>query len=274
MSLKTNTRVPPFSAEHTEALCRILADTSDGLTGSEIGQILTQMKLEDPASDITKWKRLFSAFAVFQNKHQVGNAVIVFVTRAMSPARYTERPAVFESRRLALNRVLAFSGLTLLETGQVAKCSQAQNLDESLRRASHFKSRLESRNVHAEVFRYCTPEILAKNYFHAVFEAMKSISGKVRSISGLTGDGAQLVERAFSFGRSGQPVLAINALDTETRRGEQRGFVNLLVGLYGTVRNPLAHDPKIDWDMTEQDALDIMSAISLVHRKLDECKKL
>ena len=42
------------------------------------------------------------------------------------------------------------------------------------------------------------------------------------------------------------------------------------VGLYGTIRNPLAHDPKVEWDMTEQDTLDILTMISLVHRKLDQ----
>ncbi len=24
--------------------------------------------------------------------------------------------------------------------------------------------------------------------------------------------------------------------------------MNLLKGLYGTIRNPLAHDPKVEWD--------------------------
>jgi len=46
--------------------------------------------------------------------------------------------------------------------------------------------------------------------------------------------------------------------------------VSLLRGLCGTIRNPLTHDPKVDWDMTEQDALDILTMISLVHRKLDQ----
>ena len=50
--------------------------------------------------------------------------------------------------------------------------------------------------------------------------------------------------------------------------------MNLLKGLYGTIRNPLAHNPKIEWDMTEQDALDILTMISLVHRKLDQARRL
>ena len=46
--------------------------------------------------------------------------------------------------------------------------------------------------------------------------------------------------------------------------------MNLLKGLYGTIRNPMAHDPRVEWDMNEQDALDILTTISLVHRKLDQ----
>lgn len=37
----------------------------------------------------------------------------------------------------------------------------------------------------------------------------------------------------------------------------------------GKVRNPLAHEPKMEWNVSEQDALDILTTISFVHRKLD-----
>lgn len=123
--------------------------------------------------------------------------------------------------------------------------------------------------MHADVLRFCRAELLQENYFHAVFEAMKSIAAKLRELSGLNVDGAELVQRAFAIPMSGRPLLAINGLVTETDRGEQRGFVNLLVGLFGTIRNPAAHNPKIEWDMSEQDALDILTMASLVHRKLD-----
>lgn len=40
------------------------------------------------------------------------------------------------------------------------------------------------------------------------------------------------------------------------------------------VRNPLAHNAKIEWDMSEQDALDTLTMLSLVHRKLDSAQAL
>ena len=78
-----------------------------------------------------------------------------------------------------------------------------------------------------------------------MFEAMKSIAAKIRRISGLTSDGADLVNQAFSLGKDCRPILAINLLKTETDKGEQRGFANLLIGLFGTIRNPAAHNPKV-----------------------------
>jgi uncharacterized protein (TIGR02391 family) len=71
-----------------------------------------------------------------------------------------------------------------------------------------------------------------------------------------------------AFGLNNGPILALNALTTDTDKGEQRGFANLLIGLFGTIRNPLAHNPKVEWDMSEQDALDILTMASLIHRKL------
>ncbi|NOY92020.1 MAG: TIGR02391 family protein [Deltaproteobacteria bacterium] len=269
MALRFKNRIPPFEPERLEAMARVLADTSDGLTGSEIGRALAQSKIPDVDSTNTKWKRLYNAFAEFQNEHQIGNHVVVFIKRAMDPARYTSDPRSFASRRDALNPILALCGMTLGEDGKVRNASKATTLDEALERANRFQTQLRQRDVHADVFRYCSAEILAQNYFHAVFEAMKSVTAKIRDLAGADTDGQRLVDDAFSFGKDGTPTVAINGLATATQRGEQKGFTSLLKGLYGTIRNPLAHDPKIDWDMSEQDALEIMGMISLVHRKLD-----
>ncbi|EAX0039585.1 hypothetical protein TM70_22960, partial [Salmonella enterica] len=46
-----------------------------------------------------------------------------------------------------------------------------------------------------------------------------------------------------------------------------------LIGLFGAVRNPLAHSPKKNWPMSELDALDILTLVSLIHRKLDGTQK-
>lgn len=49
----------------------------------------------------------------------------------------------------------------------------------------------------------------------------------------------------------------------------QTGLMNLIKGLFGAFRNTTAHAPKIHWQITEQAALDILTTISLIHRRLD-----
>ena len=273
MQITFKTRYAPFPAERLEAISKVLADTTEGLTGSEIDHLLCNSNIPNPTPDMTKWKRLDNAFVEFQNEHQVGNHVIVFIHKAMDPARYVREPNVFHSRKDRLNSVMAFCGFLLGDNGKLRPIDAASTIDQALERANRLHAALIQRSVHADVLKFCKAELLEENYFHAVFEAMKSITAKLRTLSGLSGDGCDLVHDAFGQ-KFGDPLLAINPFKTETQKGEQYGFMNLLKGLYGTIRNPLAHNPKAEWDMTEQDALDILTMISLVHRKLDQAHRL
>lgn len=265
--------IQPFPAQHIEAVARVLGDTTDGLKGDEIGAILRDAKVPDIDATNTKWKRLYNALAAVQNDKGVGNHLIMVVNRAMAPVRYIKDPGLFELRRQRLNAVLLLAGYEVRGDGRVIHAAAAQTLSEALQRANRLTAALTARGVHEDVLKSCRAELLQENHFHAVFEATKSIAGKVRALSGLDGDGAELIQRAFALGQDGVPVLAINDLRTETDRGEQRGFVNLLVGLFGSVRNPLAHNAKVVWPMSEQDALDILTLASLVHRKLDAARR-
>lgn len=266
--------IAPFQSQHLTSIAKILGDTTDGLTNPEIEHLLREIGIPDPNPTMTKWKRLYNAFVEFQNDRQFGNHVIVFIKRAMAPVQYTVRRQLFEQRREELNLVLAFSGYSLCNDGQVRLINRATNLDEAQERAGRLKTALTTRQVHADVLSYCKAEWLQENYFHAVFEATKSIASKIRSLTGLTSDGAELAQTAFSLPKDGSaPLLAINDLKNDTDRGEQRGFSNLLVGFFGTMRNPLAHNPKAEWPIGEQDALDILTLASLIHRKLDQARR-
>jgi uncharacterized protein (TIGR02391 family) len=72
------------------------------------------------------------------------------------------------------------------------------------------------------------------------------------------------------LGQAGIPILAFNSLKTDTEKSEQTGLMNLFIGTFGAFRNVTAHGPKILWDMKEQDALDLLTLVSLLHRRLDE----
>lgn len=259
----------PFEQGTLEGVAKVLGHTNHGLTGTEIGHLLSTCKIADVDGSNTKWKRLYNALANEQNSKQMGNPVVGLIHHAMKPVRWKDKREDFEYLLDELNKVLSFAGFEIRDDGGVRRATKATTLTEAEQRANSLRSKLESRSVHADVLVFCRAELLQKNYFHAVLEASKSVANKIRVKSGLTTDGAQLATDAFSLGKSNAPILAINALKNETERGEQKGFTNLLIGLFGTFRNPTAHAEKIYWPISEQDALDILSLVSLVHRKLD-----
>lgn len=259
-------KIPCFEASHLEAACKVLADTTSGLTGKEISHILQEIGIADIDPDNTKWKRLFNALADAQNKHQVGNHLVLFINKAMAPVRHVNNQERFDFLRDDLNVVLAFSGYQVNDSGQVIHASRETTLAGAKARAGKLVSLLKARGTHAEIFKYCRAELLEDNYFHAVFESVKGLAERIRILSGLTSDGADLIQSAF-LGNS--PIIAFNSLQTETERSEQKGIANLMIGLFGAVRNPTAHAPKIVWVMPEQDAIDILALVSFIHRKLD-----
>ena len=256
-----------FEPHILEAICRTIADTNVGLKGSEIEQTLRNCDMVDVDPLNTKWKRLYSAFIEWQNKNQCSNHILKFIQVAMQPIRYIGQEEAFHDRRINLNKRLLFVGLELTETGKYRIINKATTIAEAEERANRFKHKLESRNVHQFIFNYCKSELLAENYFHSVFEATKSVADRLRNITGLQNDGNTLAEVAFS---TTSPLIKINELKTDSDRSEHVGLSNLIKGIFGLIRNPTAHEPKIKFIITEEEALDVMVTISYIHKRLDK----
>lgn len=260
--------IPSFDLGVLQSISDILGDTGRGFSGSEIARYLNECKIDDPFPTHTKRYRLFEALKAKQLSDKCGNNIAAFIQQTMSPARHHDAREWFEETRSKLNRVLAFDGYVLEQNGKLREVPKAETHSQVAARVSQLRDHLITRRVHPDVLRFCREELLVDNYFHAVFEATKSVAEKLRSLSGLTSDGAELVDQALAF-KSVIPHLALSSLETESQQSEQKGFMNLLRGLFGTFRNTTAHAPKITWKIDEQDALDILSLISLIHRRLD-----
>jgi uncharacterized protein (TIGR02391 family) len=256
-----------FSQNQLEQISRTLADA---FTHSELSTLLAKCTIPENGGT-PKWERTFLALAVKQQTDHCGNNVAAFIQSAMDPVRFVGRQADFTQLQETLNRVLAFAALQLGEDGKLREATQARTLPEAEQRAGRLRSELQRRQVHSDVLRFCRAELLQENYFHAVFEATKSVAQKIRDRTGLTGDGAEIVDEAF---RISSPLLAINSLRTETEQSEQKGFANLLKGMFGTFRNVTGHAPKIMWSISEQDALDLLTMVSYLQRRLDEAAKV
>lgn len=259
----------PWSYPVLKAIAEVLADTSDGLTGREIGDLLLRLNMEDPLPTATKRDRLAEAFVARQNKDRSSKRIITFIVTAMEPVRYRGQPELFSLRQDRLNEHLAFVGLRVNDEGRVARGAVAQTLDEASRIATSIRDELHRRKCHPEVLRYCSVEVLKKAHFHACLEATKSIFDRLRSLTGASGDGAALVDAALALGKSGVPMLAINSLGTQSDRDEQTGLANLVKGLNGLYRNPTAHDPRLSRTINDDELLEVLTVVSMVHRRLD-----
>jgi uncharacterized protein (TIGR02391 family) len=256
-----------FSQAELEAIAGALGDTDAGLKGTEIEMLIARCEMIDPGP-ITKRTRIYNAFAESQSRTGDRTRVLGFVRHAMKPARYVRNADRFEPMRTNLNFALAFAGLVVTEGGEIQAATVATTLPEAQRRANELRSDLETRGVHADVLAFCRAELVADDYFHAVQEAVKSVAAKMRVKTGLTDDGSTLVDRALG---GTPPMIAINPLSSESERGEQRGFANLVRGTFGMFRNPTAHEPRIHWPMSKGDAQDLLTLVSLIHRRLDAC---
>lgn len=255
-----------FTQSEIQAIADALGDTEDGLTGSEMGHLLASCRMGDPSPDMSKRKRLYNAFAESQNARHDRTAILAFIRKAMKPESYARTPERFEPMREKLNRALVFAGLVVDESGTLGPAPKAQTLPEAQRRAKELRADLELRKVHPDVLRFCREELLADNYFHAILEAAKSVADKLRARTGLTDDAAILAERALT---GKPPILTINAFSSESEWSEQRGFANLVKGMFGMFRNPPAHAPKIGWAVNKEDAEEVFTLLSLIHKRID-----
>lgn len=256
-----------LSQANLEAIAKALGHTTKGLTGSEIGHLLEMCGIQDVTPEYTKWKRIYNALATNQNQTKCRRRILGFIRKSMKPSRYLDNENRFEQLRHDLNQALSFAGLSVAPNGELVKANTATTIRDAQRRADELRTSLESRGTHPDVLKFCKAELVSDNYFHAVLEAMKSITDKLRARTGLSGDGIRLIDQVLMVN---PPRLAINNFQTESEKSEQRGFANLVKGVYGMFRNPTAHEAKINWKIRKSDAEDLLSIASLIHRRLDQ----
>jgi hypothetical protein len=189
----------PLEFATIESICKLLADTNNGFTGSEIAKYLKESNIADIDAGNTKWRRLNSALINKQTIDRCSNNILAFLQNSLNPVRYYNSEEWFDSTIYELNKILSFEGFSFQGTGKIIESKKSSTINQANARASKLKEHLLVRKVHSEILKFCKEELVADNYFHSVFEATKSVAERIRNKSGLTIDGAKLVDDAFSF---------------------------------------------------------------------------
>lgn len=260
-----------FDQSEIKSIAKALGDTSHGLTNREIAHLLQQSKIPDIEPNATKWVRLHNAFCSKQNSVGTRVHILEFIRQSMKPANFIGEGDRYEILRTNLNTALAFSGLEIRETGELIRCDKISTLTEAERRANDLKLNLKMRDIHPDVIKFCRAELLQNNYFHAVLEAVKSIFDKLRRLTGFIDDGHELANKCLG---GNNPKILINPLKTKSEKMEQSGFNELIKGIYSMFRSPVSHEAKINWEIIQRDAEDLLTMVSMVHRRLDAASKV
>lgn len=121
-------------------------------------------------------------------------------------------------------------------------------------------------HIRTELWNTLSNSYDAENYKNAILDAMHFLSNTLRDKSGIDGDGVSLVGQALS-GES--PKLKLNKLQTETEQNQQRGYSEIIRGLYRAIRNPRSHETIED---TKETADSLIFFINHIINILDESR--
>ena len=260
-----------FSRGNLVGIAKALGDRNHGLTVFEIGHLLEGCEIQDfDPRNSNQWKRLFTSFTNHLNKGNNQSTIIKFIKDAMDPSRYVDCPLRHKTMCQNLNQVLLFASLAVNDAGNIIPTKPAQSLSDAKERALTLHTSLEFRDVHPDVLKFCGPELVENNHFHAVLEAAKSIGDKLRSRTGLKDDGIVLAKAALGTTSDNPPMVAINAFETKSDKSKQLGFLYLVKGTFNMFRNPTAHDARIQSEMDKDDLEDLLLLASIIHRRLDK----
>jgi uncharacterized protein (TIGR02391 family) len=174
-------------------------------------------------------------------------------------------PTPIQERRTHIRRGIA-EAISRLETAISVLKERIEDKGESA--ATRAVNAYQGLDLHPEIARAASPLYRDGHYAHAVEDAVKALRDLVRARSGLTLDGVQLMQTAFS---PKNPILKFNDLAGQSDHDEQLGFMNMFSGAVSGLRNPRSHEFIRD---DPERALEFIGFVSLLAKLLDEAKKV
>jgi uncharacterized protein (TIGR02391 family) len=122
--------------------------------------------------------------------------------------------------------------------------------------------------VHPRICALARPRFEAGFFGDAVESSFKELNDAVKRIvrdtDGRDLDGSALMNTAFS---PQNPVIRLTPLATETEKGEQQGYMQIMAGSMTGIRNPKAHG---NLNPNSSKTLHLICLASLLMHRLDE----
>lgn len=256
-----NRSLEPFSLSALEQLAKIIGDR---YSGSQLTEFFRKAGYPDIRHDgSTKWRFVYSELDKLQSQTSGAHYVAKIVQQLCDPQEFFGNPEGHAACVGEVNEILGFYGLAVdRNDGRIRRAAHDSTLRQ---RESQARKEFDDRDLHHEVKRHAQSLFVEGRHFHAVFECCKALDKHVSEKSGIGKHGFELMSAALSI----KGPLKLNKQTTETERNEQEGLMHLCMGLMSAIRNPESHEPELDWPTSKQDALDMLSLISFLYRRVD-----
>ena len=266
------------------ALCNVIGATENTLLSKSV---LTKklfdaevVPMEDVKAPPGYWVKgpnkaewLYTSLSREVKQTHRADCVVRFLHVTFDPISYTDERSRVEYQRIltATNKVLSMIGWEIGADGKLIEAGITKTLSEVDRRFDDLNLMLRRRGVDDRVCHYTKSDIERNDYGSAALESVKALIRRIQEMTGLPRDGRTLIEEAFS---SKNAYLRINKGETKSEQDEQTGLKDFFCGLLGLVRNPLSHTVKLEWEIGEQESIDILVLASIGHRYLDRCFRI
>jgi len=284
------TDIKPFKLSALENLSKIIGDRYKGTEITELfnkagfpeiqyetdesiqmSKMLNNFGMQNTKK--TKWRFVYEVFQNMQKEHDGIFNILKVIEVLCDPQEYFSKPEDHEHILSNINHILSFYALKIGKNGKIIKIDNEETDFTNYENVSKVQKIFESRNFHPEVRRNGQDLFAEERYFHAVFECSKALEKYIQQKSQSTLSGTKLMNNELSLDKGS---LKINSQQTQTEKDEQEGIRDLCRGLMMSIRNFTAHELASEKPIPKEDALDILSLISYLYRKIDNavCFKL
>ncbi len=253
--------IRPFSLSALEKLAKIIGDR---YTGTEITELFRKAGFPEIVHDgSTKWRFVYAELENLQKESSGPYNIAKIIEKLCDPQEYFGNANYHKEVLNKVNEILAFCGLIVSTDGTIISDPTISPVLKSSQTIA--EKNFIDRNYHLEIRKHGQKLFADEKYFHAVFECCKAFEKAVKEKSKIKKHGTQLMSSALSP----KGPLKLNAQNTETEINEQNGVMHLCMGLTSAIRNTGAHEPELNWPINQDDALDILSLLSFLWRKID-----
>ena len=251
----------PFSLSGLEAFAQIIAGR---YSGSGITNFFRKAGFPEIQHDgSTKWRFVRDSLEGLQRQSNGPFNVARVIQQLCDPQEFFSTPDQHAEVCREANKILSFNGLTVGNDGKLRKLEgKATSFTKPIPENAKI---FDDRHFHGRINQHARKLFVEGNYFHAVFECCKVYDKEVQAKSQMSGYGSRLMETALAV----TGTIKLNSQSTRTQINEQEGVMHLSVGLMRAIRNPQAHEPALDWPIGREDALDLLSFVSYLFRKLE-----